>query len=580
MNKSLVILIPMGNETFLFVGRMSRILTLSCIMLLGIAEVQAQTIDTVNYVFNFDNHRFTSKNVRFPIESDQFQKFVIQTTWNNGYFEALLDSVNEHENQIHLWFDSGSRFKWNDTPVLWKYPASKIEHTACRSIEKGVDFQIEHLEKCLKIVSDDFFDQGYFSPTIKIDSLEIDFISKRVRANVFLDRGSASRVDKVVFDGITKGNPHWLKRVLGLDSEKILSQDLIQRSVFKINKLQFYDLVDPPSIFNDRGQYGVFFHLTEKPLAHFDLIAGYIPSSSGNSSFVGNGALKIRNVVTDGLDVSMLFDRIEPRIGKLKMGLDQNYFLGFPLGLTSSFSLIQQDTLWQSRDIRIGSWIELSDDFRILLSYSSETSVSGNNVNTNLSDQKGRFGSFELIYNNRMQGDESEPGWVLTMNAQSGTQRLLDKKSNPNSKISRKRLTLDVVHHLRIWNRNNLVSGFHIGFLFKKEPQTFDYWRLGGTQTIRGYREDQFFTKDFVWADLEYRYFLEKKSYLFAFGQLGKLKLGNTLPKDSDDISLTRSFGLGLAYSTNLGIFKFTYAKSPEDPFTNAKVHMGIQADF
>jgi len=35
-----------------------------------------------------------------------------------------------------------------------------------------------------------------------------------------------------------------------------------------------------------------------------------------------------------------------------------------------------------------------------------------------------------------------------------------------------------------------------------------------------------------------------------------------------------------MAFRTNLGQLKFTYAKSPEDTFSNAKVHIGLSSGF
>jgi outer membrane translocation and assembly module TamA len=333
-------------------------------------------------------------------------------------------------------------------------------------------------------------------------------------------------------------------------------------------------------MYNNNGRYIVSYNLLEKPLTHFDLIAGYAPGSNGSSMIVGNGALNIRNVGFNGLDLMMQFDRLDVRVGKLKIGVDQNYILGYPLGLTSSFSLNQQDTLWQSRDLSIGAWVELSDDFRILFRYTNQVSVSGNATESVLNDQTGRFGSVEFLFNNRKSGYETEPGWMLHVNAETGNQLLDNVNGGSRNKNVRQRLSLDLERHHRIWKRHNLVAGLHVGYLSKENPQIIDYWRLGGAQSIRGYREDQFFTDDYIWSDIEYRYFLEKNSYLFVFGQLGRLELGKRTDIYTDKTYYTQSFGLGLAYSTNLGLIKFTYAKSPEDPFTNAKVHVGIQADF
>jgi outer membrane protein assembly factor BamA len=570
----------MGSETFFITqSGVLRALCFGFLLLTG-HVARAQSVDSIDYVFNFDDHTIHVKNIRLQPDTDQFQNFILQSAWNVGFFEADLDSVVHNNHQIELWYSTSIRYRWAETPILWNQDAQKVNVPDCASIKKGEYFEFTKLTDCLNIVSSEISNQGYLSHQVKVDSLDIDFNKKHVRARLFADIGSPSLIDTIEFEGLSKIDAEWLKRVIGINSGQHLTQNLIQKTVYRINKLQFFEPADAPTMYNNNGRYIVSYNLLEKPLTHFDLIAGYAPGSNGSSMIVGNGALNIRNVGFNGLDLMMQFDRLDVRVGKLKIGVDQNYILGYPLGLTSSFSLNQQDTLWQSRDLSIGAWVELSDDFRILFRYTNQVSVSGNATESVLNDQTGRFGSVEFLFNNRKSGYETEPGWMLHVNAETGNQLLDNVNGGSRNKIVRQRLSLDLERHHRIWKRHNLVAGLHVGYLSKENPQIIDYWRLGGAQSIRGYREDQFFTDDYIWSDIEYRYFLEKNSYLFVFGQLGRLELGKRTDIYTDKTYYTQSFGLGLAYSTNLGLIKFTYAKSPEDPFTNAKVHVGIQADF
>ena len=42
-----------------------------------------------------------------------------------------------------------------------------------------------------------------------------------------------------------------------------------------------------------------------------------------------------------------------------------------------------------------------------------------------------------------------------------------------------------------------------------------DLYRLGGTNTLRGYRENQFLGSRIFWSNLEYRFLLTQRTFAF-----------------------------------------------------------------
>jgi translocation and assembly module TamA len=567
----------MDIETF-FMKKSSPIFFALAVYLLMLSQVTyAQSVDSLDYVFHLENNTYTVKSNRLDQNSSSFQLFALQMAWNRGYFDARLDSVQFLESKVQLWFNEGIRYTWNKPAILWSYDL-KLKYGACNRLDSDHFFIYDHLSECLYQISSNLIDNAYLNPKISIDSLEIDSISKRVRAHILIEKGFTSRFDNIVFEGLTKIDADWLKRVARLDSSREITNSNLTKSVEQLNRLRFFEPIDSPILYRNNEEYIVKFRVDERPLTHFDILGGYVPSSSGNSILVGRGELKLRNVGFDGLDLMLFFDRIDARVGKMNFKIDQNYILGYPIGATSSFSLIQQDTLWQSRNVSLGMWFGLSDEARVLIEYTNEVSVIGNTIDQDIRDQKGSFGTVGLHYSTRQGLGEAEPGWIFYVKAETGNQRILDGNGF-NLKTPRKRVYLQSETHIRVLRRHNIVSGLNIGYLFKENPQLTDLWRLGGAKSIRGYREDQFFSQRYIWSDLEYRYFIEQSSYVFAFGQLGRININESI-KNSFRDKYTRSYGFGLAYTTNLGLLKFTYAKSPEDPLINAKVHLGIQADF
>jgi hemolysin activation/secretion protein len=106
-----------------------------------------------------------------------------------------------------------------------------------------------------------------------------------------------------------------------------------------------------------------------------------------------------------------------------------------------------------------------------------------------------------------------------------------------------------------------------------------DQIQLGGSKTIRGFNENQFFSNRFTYFTAEYRLLLTQNTYLFGFGDYGILK-DDATHQSYNPIGL----GMGLTYDTPAGVVSFSYAvgKVGDIPFqpTRGKIHVGLVSQF
>lgn len=321
-------------------------------------------------------------------------------------------------------------------------------------------------------------------------------------------------------------------------------------------------------------------------MAIFDLLVGYVPDANGDAIIAGNGALTLRNAGWDGVDLALAFNRLQPRIGRLDVGVDVNRIRGLPIGAGADFGLVQQDTIWQTRSFGLLGWVDLSQTVRVRSGIRQETSSAGPGAPETIGDLNGVYGIAGIRFRQTDNLFNPTRGLWADLTVESGRQTV-EKHPTDSTTVryrqNRQRLTATVQPFFPLTRRHVLTARLNGGLLLSKEPTLNDLWRLGGAKSFRGYREEQFFSGRYVWGDLEYRFLLDARSYLLAFAAQGwteqpPIQVG-TSPGSAVSATL-RSFGVGLAYQTNLGMLQFTYAKSPDDPFSNGKVHVGIVADF
>ena len=108
-----------------------------------------------------------------------------------------------------------------------------------------------------------------------------------------------------------------------------------------------------------------------------------------------------------------------------------------------------------------------------------------------------------------------------------------------------------------------------------------DLFRLGGTNTLRGYREEQFIGSRIFWSNLEYRALLTRRSFAFLFFDTGyylrPAEEEKNILKTEDFLY---GFGLGLNIETALGVLRVSYALGKGDTFSDGKIHFGVLNEF
>lgn len=535
---------------------------------------QKQTIPTDTWILVFGSDTLI---IRKPLPVTNYYEAAYNEAWRHGYFSSELIAVNSTIDTLRAVFNKSDRFKWSDHPIKW-IPNIQYDAQNCNLVDRP--YTATNLEDCMDAYAKILVQSGYLSLSIVVDTLRIDYIRSIVSADVSITVGEIARLTDVTWDGLSKTGSKWLETTTGIKAGLALDEPNVRRITNRLYQTKLFETISKPEIYLNGDEWGLLISVKERPLTFFELLVGYVPDQSGKAVVAGTGQLHVRNAGFDGTDLTIDFNRQSSKVGKLLVDLDQNVLLGYPIGMSSSFSLIRQDTLWQNRIATLGIWWDVHHNLRVHTALNRDISTSSSS-DRGSADLWGTFGQMGITLDTRNDVDNSSAGLFVDIMAELGRQ-LVEPTLDERYNHSRKRLMGNVDVHIPITLRNMVIPSFTSGTIISRRvPFNNDLWRIGGTKSLRGYREDQFFARSYLWGTLEYRFLLDPHSYLFVFGSSGLL----WLPQIETNTGATErykvgSFGFGLAYRTNLGLLSFTYAKSPEDPFSNAKVHVGISSGF
>jgi outer membrane protein insertion porin family len=150
---------------------------------------------------------------------------------------------------------------------------------------------------------------------------------------------------------------------------------------------------------------------------------------------------------------------------------------------------------------------------------------------------------------------------------------------NQNWKVQKISVDLDLFYEM--FYRQVFVTALHGRQLTSGRIELSDLYRFGGTNTLRGYRENQFWGSRLVWTNTEYRFLLTRRSFIYSFFDMGYYYLpGNNNQYIETVQQFKYGYGGGIQLETNLGHIRVSFAFGEGDSFLMGKIHIGLINEF
>lgn len=145
--------------------------------------------------------------------------------------------------------------------------------------------------------------------------------------------------------------------------------------------------------------------------------------------------------------------------------------------------------------------------------------------------------------------------------------------------------SIDLDHFIPTLKRQTVHAGVHFRGLSTDEKSVplSDQFKIGGINSIRGYREEEFVGTQVAWSNLEYRFLLTGSSRIFLFADYGYFRRKALSGSDESPREVTGEklgFGFGLRIDSRAGLVGIDYGLGQGDSFSQGKVHFGLMNRF
>ena len=271
---------------------------------------------------------------------------------------------------------------------------------------------------------------------------------------------------------------------------------------------------------------------------------------------------------------------------ELEVGYSEPYNFGLPINAEVDFSQRQQDTTSVMRNFGVTGTLMFSDDFsgNVTISTLSTTPLQNASGYSVFASDVLTLGRDYPRYARRHL--QPTPWRSLRDPALSlGQKKIYGPPGSLRQPLSSTNFTqhlgIDISIFHEIFSRQIFAIALHGEQVTGTELDQSDMYRLGGTNTIRGYIENQFIATKAAWTNVEYRFATGKESFFFGFFDAGYIYEQRDPIVNSAASSLSvYGYGVGAQVETGIGILKASYALGKGDSFVEGKIHFGIVNQF
>ena len=486
----------------------------------------------------------------------------------------------------------------------------KQELVSQMRLKPGLTYADELLERSidqiLKLYDESGFPYCQVSPTeFKIDDQEkLSFLLK-------VQEGPRVRIKRIEFEGLGNTKEKTIRRELGSNPFGFFSQSKLDKIVDRLRRLSYIKDVEEVNLFAQsdpaRGlspEAGVLvITLTETKNNSFSGILGYVPSprtlrttaspDDKRGHLTGKIDLVFDNIFGTGRRVDLNWYRKDPYSSYLSFFYREPWILGLPPTLEVGMSQTDYDSTYLQISLALGLL------FNPLEKIGWETEIgwekvvpgpgggayiphsrkykAGVKLSINLLDQpgnprRGLFHRAQVIYGRKR--NHSTSGFTPK------------KEVVYDTKFS-----LDLQHFLPTFHRQTFMTAIHFRGMATDEdsddpsglvpfPEQF---KLGGINSLRGYREEEFSGTKVAWTNLEYRFLWGSGSRFFIFADYGYFFRKARLTEDGSLGKVSGKklgYGFGIRIDSKAGLFGIDYGMGEKDGLSEGKIHFGIVNRF
>jgi outer membrane protein assembly factor BamA len=400
-----------------------------------------------------------------------------------------------------------------------------------------------------------------------------------------IDEGSFVIVNEIDVRGAKQTRTDVIVRESGIRTGEPYNQTRVTSVPARLSRLNIFSRIGEPELYlTDRGG-GIAIVVEEGNANTFDGVIGYVPSATGGDPGYVTGLVNVtmRNLFGTARRIQVRWQREDRHSQELGLRYLEPWLFDVPLDLSGGFVQRQQDSTYVRRDYDLLGSLRVSDDVRISGNLQAQSVIPAATLpGSGLPPSSTLMAGLEVSVDTRDDAVTPAHG-VFFRNGLALGRKSVDGVATTGEGGSAlvRRFILDVDYYVSPFRRQIVAMSVHGREIRADNLDIADLYRLGGSTTLRGFRENQFQGSRLAWASTEYRFLLSRRSYFFGFVDGGYYFRPEGVDAGSGSKEEFRTgYGFGIRLETGLGLLGVSFALGNGDTIGEGKIHVGIINEF
>ncbi len=371
-----------------------------------------------------------------------------------------------------------------------------------------------------------------------------------------ITEGPIVRISKINFTG-TETKQSRMRQLFSIKPLFLYSEDITRKLLRKVQAQDF--IVTDYNIIQIDTTYQLQISVKEKMNQEISAALSYLPYWKELNGFF---YLNLYNLFSTLRSVKLGWEKFN-RFTNFSLNYHDPYLLGF--NFTGNISHTVYDTTYAKTDFNLGINMPV-------LEYLSLNFYTGYDNTTpgllNLSTFQTIWFGQGFTIENYGESDNRDREYWLDYSTILGS-----RKQSPQNQLLAKTIIESKVLFPFIKNISYLIELTIKNLYSNTELSISDSLYLGGTRTLRGYRENEFSTNRFLSLRNEFYFFRSSNTDIFLFGDFACFN-------SSPHYLFKSGYGLGLSANSKTAIIEISYGVPLQENILRGKIHLGLSNKF
>jgi len=426
---------------------------------------------------------------------------------------------------------------------------------------------------------------------VKDISVYKDKGADKIKIDLLISENSKVNVEQVKIKGNETTKDYVIFRELKLVKNKTISSLSLQQMKERLDRLNIFETVADPKIYSlkNKNESGLLIEVREGNTNTFDGILGYNPpqGTDDNGYFTGLVNVSFRNLFGTGRKLEAKYQQEVKETQELEFKYFEPYFFNLPFNINFGFLQRIQDTTYTRRNLDFKGDFLFTDKFTISILGGYDRIIPSDIATPTfiIADSRIFLSGLELKFDSRDNIFVPSKGFLYRTYYSYGNKKIFNINQLQNlgysESFSIQKYYLNLDFYFSFFKRQTNLLKLFGGEVRSDKLEDADFFRIGGNKFIRGYRNEQFLASRLAAINLELRYSISRKGFLFGFFDSGyyfrPADLINNYPEQS---GFLYGYGFGIRLETGLGIIGVSYALGKDDGILDGKINFGLINDF